>query len=193
MCAQKKLNYESSTVAAITWMGCFVEFCAGFFQQNTRSRKTKIRFGARPLAQETLRRARSPTGLAEQVRFGVRHGPSNPRSRRAARPKSRAAQNAHSRHLPSQKLRLGGDALGADPTYLLYLPYRSRGGLRRTDFGPWPRTAVSPRQVAPELARKPLAAHSRHFEGQKLRLGGDALGADPTYLLYLPSRSRGDI
>eukprot|EP01045_Picozoa_sp_COSAG04_P062844 COSAG04_NODE_33044_length_182_cov_43.855422_1_plen_47_part_10 len=30
------------------------------------------------------------------------------------------------------------------------------------------------------------AAHPRHFPGQKLRLGGDALGADPTYLLYLP-------
>ena len=29
--------------------------------------------------------------------------------------------------------------------------------------------------------------------GQKLRLGGDALGADPTYLLYLPSRSYGGI
>ncbi len=27
-------------------------------------------------------------------------------------------------------------------------------------------------------------------QGQKLRLGGDSLGADPTYLLYLPSRSR---
>ena len=32
-------------------------------------------------------------------------------------------------HLPGQKLRLGGDALGADPTYLLYLPSRSRGGI----------------------------------------------------------------
>ena len=58
---------------------------------------------------------------------------------------------AHSRHFPGQKLRLGGDALGADPTYLLYLPSRSRGGLRRTDFGAWPRTAVSPRQIPPSL------------------------------------------
>ena len=44
--------------------------------------------------------------------------------------------------------------------------------------------------AAPESTRKPAsAAHSRHFAGQKLRLGGDALGADPTYLLYLPFRS----
>ena len=35
--------------------------------------------------------------------------------------------------------------------------------------------------------------HIRHFRGQKLRLGGDALGADPTYLLYLPSRPYGGI
>ena len=32
-------------------------------------------------------------------------------------------------HFPGQKLRLGGDALGADPTYLLYLAYRSHGGI----------------------------------------------------------------
>ena len=44
--------------------------------------------------------------------------------------------HAHPRHFPGQKLRLGGDALGADPTYLLYLPYRSRGELRRIDLGP---------------------------------------------------------
>ena len=30
---------------------------------------------------------------------------------------------------PGQKLRLGGDALGADPTYLLYLPFWSHGGI----------------------------------------------------------------
>ena len=63
-------------------------------------------------------------------------------------------------HFPGQKLRLGGDALGADPTYLLYLPSRSRGGLRRIDFGPWPRTAVSPPQSSPESTRKPLL-HTR--------------------------------
>ena len=39
-------------------------------------------------------------------------------------------------HFRGQKLRLGGDALGADPTYLLYLAYRSQGELRRIDFGP---------------------------------------------------------
>ena len=31
--------------------------------------------------------------------------------------------------LPGQKLRLGGDALGADPTYLLHLPFRSHRGI----------------------------------------------------------------
>ena len=46
------------------------------------------------------------------------------------------ASAAHPRHLSGQKLRLGGDALGADPTYLLYLAYRSRGELRRIDFEP---------------------------------------------------------
>ena len=59
------------------------------------------------------------------------------------------ASAAHSQHFPGQKLRLGGHGLGADPTYLLYVPSRSRGGLRRIDFGAWPRTAVSPRQIAP--------------------------------------------
>ena len=44
--------------------------------------------------------------------------------------------------------------------------------------------------VAPRIDPQASAAHSRHFPGQKLRLGGDALGADPTYLLYLPSRPR---
>ena len=32
-------------------------------------------------------------------------------------------------HFPGQKLRLGGGAMGADPTYLFYLPFRSRGGI----------------------------------------------------------------
>ena len=38
-----------------------------------------------------------------------------------------------------------------------------------------------------------LSAAEHSHPGQKLRLGGDALGADPTYLLYLPSRSYGGI
>ena len=44
--------------------------------------------------------------------------------------------------------------------------------------------------AAPQSTRKPLL-HTRGiaFPGQKLRLGGDALGADPTYLLYLAYRS----
>ena len=32
-------------------------------------------------------------------------------------------------NLAGQKLRLGGESLGADPTYLLYLPFRSYGGI----------------------------------------------------------------
>ena len=56
--------------------------------------------------------------------------------------------------------RLGGGALGVDPTYLLYLPSRSRGGLRRIDFGAWPRTAVLTRQIPPESTCKPLL-HTR--------------------------------
>ena len=38
-----------------------------------------------------------------------------------------------------------------------------------------------------------LSAAEHSPPGQKLRLGGDALGADPTCLLYLPSRSYGGI
>ena len=91
-----------------------------------------------------------------------------------------------------QKLRLGGDALGADPTYLMYLPSRSRGELPRIDLGPDCASATLNNFAASESTQA-SAAHSRHFPGQKLRLGGDALGADPTYLLYLPSRSRGGI
>ena len=103
------------------------------------------------------------------------------------------ASTAHSRHFPGQKLRLGGDALGADPTYLLYLPSRSRGGLRRIDFGAWPRATTLPPTIFPRIDPQASAAHSWHFPGQKLRLGGDALGADPTYLLYLAYRSRGEL
>ena len=62
--------------------------------------------------------------------------------------------------LPGQKLRLGGDALGADPTYLLYLAYRSRGELQRIDLGPDCAGATLSDFAASELARKPLL-HSR--------------------------------
>ena len=63
-------------------------------------------------------------------------------------------------HNRGQKLRLGGEALGADPTYLLYIPYRSRGALRRIDFAAWPRTATFRLKLSPESARKPLL-HTR--------------------------------
>ena len=43
------------------------------------------------------------------------------------------------------------------------------------------------------IAPQASAAHPRHFSGQKLRLGGESLGAEPTYLLYLPSRSREEL
>eukprot|EP01045_Picozoa_sp_COSAG04_P036906 COSAG04_NODE_9188_length_889_cov_13.013924_1_plen_262_part_10 len=56
-------------------------------------------------------------------------------------------------HFPGQKLRLGGDALGADPTYLLYLPFGSRGVLRRLDFAAWPRTATFRLKLSPESAK----------------------------------------
>ena len=59
-------------------------------------------------------------------------------------------------HFLGQKLRLGGDALGADPTYLLYLPYRSRGELRRIDFEPDCAGATWSDFAASELTRKPL-------------------------------------
>ena len=47
--------------------------------------------------------------------------------------------------------------------------------------------------AAPKSTRQASSVQVWHFLGQKLRLGGDALGADPTYLLYLASRSRGGI
>ena len=56
---------------------------------------------------------------------------------------------------------------------------------------PQPITSRSPR--LPRLDLRAYTAQSWHLQGQKLRLGGDGLGAEPTYLLYLPSRSRGGI
>ena len=58
-------------------------------------------------------------------------------------------------HFLGQKLRLGGDALGADPTYLLYLPYRSQGELRRIDLEPDCAGATLSDFAAPESTRKP--------------------------------------
>jgi len=63
-------------------------------------------------------------------------------------------------HFPGQKLRLGGDSLGADPTYLLYLPFRSREELRRTDLDPDCAGATLSDFAAPESTRKPLL-HTR--------------------------------
>ena len=58
------------------------------------------------------------------------------------------------------ELRLGGDALGADPTYLLYLPSRPRGELRRIDFDPDCAGATLSDFAASESTRKPLL-HTR--------------------------------
>ena len=70
-------------------------------------------------------------------------------------------------HFPGQKLRLGGDALGADPTYLLYLPSRSRGELRRTDFGPGCAGATWSDFAAPESTRKPPLQHDEQRVGHE--------------------------
>ena len=121
---------------------------------------------------------------------GTARAPQQHHRRRRVCPQASAA---HSRHFQGQKLRLGGDALGADPTYLLYLPSGSRGELRRIDFGAWPRAATLPPTIFPRTSPQASAAHSWHLPGQKLRLGGDALGADPTYLLYLAHMLRGEL
>ena len=88
---------------------------------------------------------------------------------------------------------LGGDALGADPTYLLYLPFRSHGGIRAPSIDPTPGSRTLPRPRRAGIDPQASSVQVWHFPGQKLRLGGDALGAGPTYLLYLPSRSRGGL
>ena len=101
-----------------------------FFSKTPRVHEKLIQFGARYLAQATFYRARSPTGLAEKVRFGVRHGPSTRWYAQHRRAKiGPQASSVQVWHFPGQKLRLGGDAMGADPTYLLYLPSRSHGGI----------------------------------------------------------------
>ena len=64
------------------------------------------------------------------------------------------------------ELRLGGDALGADPTYLLYLACRSRGELRRIDFEPDCAGATLSDFAASELTRKPLL-HARGISRAK--------------------------
>ena len=63
-------------------------------------------------------------------------------------------------YFQGQKLRLGGDSLGAGPTYLLYLAYRSRGELRRIDFEPDCAGATLSDFAASESTRKPLL-HTR--------------------------------
>ena len=55
------------------------------------------------------------------------------------------------------------------------------------------RPPAKPNPPFRNLSHATSHVHSWHFQGQKLRLGGGSLGADPTYLLYRPSRSRGGI
>ena len=83
----------------------------------------------------------------------------------------------------------GGDALGAGAPCPLSgsgQGVRSAEPCRLAAIGDG---SVRPTLFSPQFDLRTRAAHSRHFLGQKLRLGGDALGADPTCLLYLPSRS----
>ena len=77
------------------------------------------------------------------------------------------ASAAHSWHFPGLKLRLGGDALGADPTYLLYLAYRSRGELRRIDFAAWPRTRTSRLTLPPESTLEGVQTSERHNNSER--------------------------
>ena len=67
---------------------------------------------------------------------------------------------AQSRHFLGQKLRLGGDALGAEPTYLLYLPSRPWGELRRIDLEPDCAGPTLNDFAASESARKPLRSRT---------------------------------
>ena len=88
-----------------------------------------------------------------------------PRGRNATQDhfKKATTRDLHTRGFPGQKLRLGGDALGADPAYLLYLPSRSRGELRRIDVGPDSAGATLSDFAASESTRiaERLAAHLR--------------------------------
>ena len=77
-----------------------------------------------------------------------------------ARPYSTRMPLLPTRGISRHKLRLGGDALGSDPTYLLYLAYMSRGELRRIDLGPGCAGATWSYFAAPESTRKPLL-HTR--------------------------------
>ena len=82
-----------------------------------------------------------------------------------AAPESAHMPPVQVRHFPGQKLRLGGDALGADPTYLLYLPSRSRGELRRIDFGAWPRAATSNHICLMQVGGSWLSPHLSRVAG----------------------------
>ena len=67
------------------------------------------------------------------------------------------------------------------------------GGLRkRHSRAQLPRPPQRPRPppTSELILPCPCAVQNRAIEGQKLRLGGDALRAEPTYLLYLQSRCR---
>ena len=79
---------------------------------------------------KTKFRARNPNGHPPLVRFAVQLVSSAHQTHKR-RPESTRPQASSVQvwHFPGQKLRLGGDALGADPTYLLYLPFRSHGGI----------------------------------------------------------------
>ena len=71
---------------------------------------------------------RQATARREKVRFEVRCVRSKPETAKQA-PNRQHKSGAEVATSQGQKLRLGGDALGADPTYLLCRPFRSRGGI----------------------------------------------------------------
>ena len=113
-----------------------------------------------------LRRAPSGTGEPQQRQgWGQRQSGSGRRRRRSQLKQSLSflanASLVHNRNISRvQKLRLGGDALGADPAYLLYLPSRPRGGLRRIDFGAWPRATTLPPTIFPRIGPQASAART---------------------------------
>ena len=99
---------------------------------------------------------RRQAGAAEKVPLGVRRAPVAQQTPESGNRRC----SVQSQHFLGQKLRLGGDALGADPTYLLYLPSRPQGELRRIDLGPGCAGATWSDFAAQESTRKPLL-HTR--------------------------------
>ena len=105
---------------------------------------------------------RQPSGglqVADSIR--KRHPrPRSPRLPQRPRPPPTCAPiltcpcGVQSRAIEGQKLRLGGDALGAEPTYLLYLRSGCRRRLGSVDFGP---ASAQPPVIRPAASSPPTA------------------------------------